>query len=176
MADHTPIPDPTPTPAARYTEEEWEARRMASYVDELRAEQAAAVPRWGVELGELVRGTNLAVQQLAASVRTMQQQIADVAAAVKGRNGVEDQLDRHKEVTAREQSAQDARLAALEQWVKDRDRADTVRISEAQRGWWDSALKLVGATLVGLALGGGAVGVALARGCEPAPVVKTSSP
>ena len=143
---------------------------LVTSVDKLAGEVASLTARvagrHGVEdqLDKHRERTAQELQQIASRLAALEQWKADRASG-------DAHAERRQEDDARALQGVSARLATLEHWQAERDRADTIRISEAQRGWWDSALKLVGATLVGLALGGGAVGVTLARGCEPAPAL-----
>jgi hypothetical protein len=192
----TPVPDAA---RRRQTDSERaaEARRyLAEYERHLAAQgmgdgelaamegaARASVPVWGLELGRqqsdmertltrLVATTEhvvSSVRETTEQMRGLGAQVQGLSDAVKGRGGVEVQLERHREDAARSSAAQDSRLAAVEQWMRDRDRTDTIRVSEAQRSWWDKGVGIVGAAVVmgalGL-LGGATLG---ARGCEPAP-------
>lgn len=166
----------TPIPDRRLTRGEWEREQWERYTQELQEEQRGAVPPWGLDLAsqvtrvaELVRATNAAVGALTQSVDRLQIDMRALSEAVRGRNGVEDRLERHQEAATRDAAQTLARVAALEQWRDDRVRTDTISVSAVQRSWWDRGLGVVGAALVGLALGGGAVGVVTARACEAPP-------
>ena len=182
----TPRPGSLPRQPPRLTDEEWERERMARYVVEMEEEQRRAVPHWAHDMmrdtnrdiqatlalvratNESVKATNGNLEELSAQIKGIANELHGVRDAVKGRDGVEDKLERHQEAAGRDFKDLTARLVTVEQWKADRDRADTIRISEAQRGWWDKLLAAVGASLVTLALGGG---VMMARGCEPAPAL-----
>jgi predicted metal-dependent hydrolase len=189
----TPLPDPSARRRQTDSERAAEARRyLAEYERRLgaaglddvelaamEAQQRASVPVWGLELGRqqsdmertldrLVATTEhvvSSVRETTEQMRGLGAQVQGLSDAVKGRGGAEVRLEALERETAR-----------LAQWQTDRDAARLVDLHQVQRGWWDKGLGMVGATLVGLLLGGGAVGVVALRACEPAPVVKAPSP
>jgi hypothetical protein len=149
--------------------------------------QVGSVERSLERLGAAVEQVTRAVGETSAQVRHLSDEVRSLSEAVRGRDGLEQQMERQREEHARELARQreeharqreeiaregaaiSSRLAALHQWQADRDRSDTVRISDTQREWWGQGLRMVGGVLVGLALGGGAVGVVTARACEAPP-------
>lgn len=166
----------TPPPDRRMTRAEWERDQWERYAAELQEEQRGAVPPWGLDLAgqvtrvaELVRATNAAVAALTQSVDRLQVDMRALSEAVRGRNGVEDRLERHQEAAQRDAAQILARVAALEQWRDDRVRTDTISVAAVHRGWADKLVASLGAALVGLLLGGGVVGVVTARACEAPP-------